>query len=155
MTNRKKEVIHFLEWMRNGVAFCTTWFLILVLAYCYISGVQTIITTFLIKMIVWIIGGVFIFNLFFTNLIITKWSFIRRLSGFMVIISLYECLGFYWFEFFEKAGSVIQWTVFAGIVLVLYLICIAIYQRYSKRQGEIYSQALQRYQQKRSMENGE
>lgn len=152
--NRKKDVIHFLEWMRNGVVFCTTWFLILVLAYCYLSGVQTLLTTSLIKMLVWIIGGVFIFNLFFTHLLIRKWSFVSRLSGFMIAISFYECVGFYWLGLFEGTGSAIQWSVFVGIVLVLYLICIAIYHRYSRRQGEIYSQALQRYQQKRSMENG-
>ena len=154
MMNRKKDVIDFLEWMRNGVAFCTTWFLILVLAYCYLSGVQTVLTTSLIKMIVLIIGGVFIFNLLFTHLIIRKWSFVSRLSGFMIAISFYECVGFYWLGFFQGTGTAIQWFVFIGIVLFLYLICIAIFQIYSRRQGEIYSQALQQYQQKRSMENG-
>lgn len=154
MMNRKKDVIHFLEWMRNGVAFCTTWFLILVLVYCYLSDVQTLLTTSLIKMLVWIIGGVFIFNLFFTHLIIRKWSFVSRLSGFMIAVSFYESVGFYWLGFFQGTGSAIQWSAFVGIVLVLCLICIAIYHRYSRRQGEIYSQALQRYQQKRSMENG-
>lgn len=155
MRNRKKDMLQFLKWMRNGIAFCTTWLFVLVLAYCYFSGVQSILTTSLIKMVIWIIGGVFIFNIFFTHLIITKWRFIKRLSCFMAVISVYECLGFYWLEFFSGAGTATQWLAFVGIILVLYLICIAIYHRYSKRQGKIYTQALQEYQQKRSMENGE
>lgn len=155
MRNRKKDMIQFLEWMRNGIAFCTTWLFVLVLAYCYFSGIQSILTIYLIKMLLWIIGGVFIFNLFFTHLIIINWSFVKRLSCFLAVISIYECLGFYWLEFFSGVGTATQWFIFVGIILALYLICIAIYQRYSKRQGEIYTQALQEYQLKRSTENGE
>ena len=155
MRNRKKDMIQFLEWMRNGIAFCTTWILILVLAYCYFSGIQSILTIGLIKMVLWIIGGVFIFNLIFTHLIITRWRFINRLCCFLIVICVYECLGFYWLELFSGVGTATQWFAFVGIILVLYLICIAIYQRYSKRQGEIYTQALQEYQKKRSTENGE
>lgn len=153
MPNRKEDRIQFLKWMRNGTAFCTTWFLILILVYNYLCGIQSILTMDLIKMVFWIIGGVFLFNCFFTRLIIKKWHFIARLSCFMVVISVYECLGFYWFGLFSGAGSIIQWFVFSGIILTLYLICIAIYQRYSKRQGEIYTQALRNYQTKRSMQN--
>lgn len=155
MRNYKKDIIQFLEWTRNGVAFCTTWFLVLILAYNYFNGIQTISTDNLIKMVLWIIGGVLIFNLFFTRIIIAKWGFIKRLSCFMAVISIYECLGFYWLDFFSDRGTVIQWFIFVGIVLVLYLICVAIYHIYSKRQGEIYTQALKQYQQKRSMKNGE
>ena len=36
MRNRKKDIIQFFVWMRNGIAFCTTWFLVLTLAYNYI-----------------------------------------------------------------------------------------------------------------------
>lgn len=155
MRNRKKDVIQFLEWMRNGIAFCTTWLFIIVLAYCYFHGIQSILTIGLIKMVLWVIGGVFIFNLFFTRLVITKWRFIKRLSCFMAAISIYECLGFYWLAFFSGVGTAAQWFILIGIILVLYLICIAIYHRYSKHQGEIYTQALQEYQKKRSIEHAE
>lgn len=153
MRNRKRNIIQFFTWMRNGIAFCTTWFLVLILTYNYISHKQTILTESLIKMMFWIIGGVFIFNLLFTRLLIIKWRFIKRLSFFMIIIGLYQCLGFYWLGFFSTEGTVIQWFLFIMIILFLYLICIAIYCNYSKKQGEIYTQALQKYQQKRSKEN--
>lgn len=154
MKNHKKDIIQFLEWTRNGIAFCTAWFLILLLAYNYFNDIQTVSTLNLIKMVVWITGGVLIFNSFFTRLIIKKLGFVKRLSCFMAVISIYECIGFYWFGFFSDSGSTAQWLIFVGIVLVLYLICIAIYHIYSKRQGEIYTQALKQYQNKRSMQNG-
>ena len=102
----------------------------------------------------WIVGGVFIFNLLFTRFMIKKWSFTARLTCFMGAISLYECLGFYWFGFFEGKGSIIQWGTFVGIILALYFVCIMIYQRYSKSQGEIYTKKLHKYQAERSVQHG-
>ncbi|MFR1709504.1 MAG: hypothetical protein ACLSV2_11425 [Clostridium sp.] len=151
MQKRKKDIIQFWVWMRNGIAFCTSWLLILMLAYNYIFNIQIILTNTLIKLVLWIIGGVFIFNLFFTPLIIKRWSFTKRLTCFMSVFSLYEGVGFYQFGFFMGKDAAAQWLRFIGIVFVLYLICIAIYNRYSKKQGEIYTQALQEYQQQRSM----
>ena len=154
MHKYKEEFLKFLVWMRNGTAFCTTWFLILMLVYNSIYNIPSISTNILIKLILLSFAGVFLFNLFFTCLFIKKWSFVKRLSGFMIVISLYECLCFYSLDFFQSAGTVIGWIIFVGIVLILYFCCIAIYQQYSKKQGEIYTKSLQTYQQKRRIENG-
>ena len=152
MTQRKNDLIQFFEWMRNGIAFVTTWFLILLLVYSAITGIKVIQTATLIKMLVWIIGAVFIFNLFFTKILFKKWSFLKRLSTFMILISIYELVGFYWFNFFTGKENLFQWLIFISIVLVLYAVSIFIYQRISKKQGEIYTDALKHYQQKRLME---
>jgi len=151
MKERKKEMIHFVVQMRNGFAFCTAWFLILVLLVCYIYNQQTISVNSLVKLLVLIVGGVFIFNLLFTRILIRKWSFTRRLTIFMLSISIYECAGFYWLGFFRGKGTFVQWIMFVGIVCGLYFCCIAIYRHYSKRQGEIYTQALKKYQQQRGI----
>lgn len=154
MYKYKEDFLKFLVWMRNGTAFCTTWFLILMLVYNSFFNIPAISTNILIKLILLSFGGVFLFNLFFTCLFIKKWRFIKRLTGFMIVMSLYECLFFYSLEFFRGSGTIIEWIVFTTIVLVLYFCCIAIYQRYSKKQGEIYTKSLKAYQQKRRMENG-
>lgn len=151
MGNFKSEVIRFAVWMRNGVAFCTTWFLILILAYNYIFNIQNISTKSLMKVVLLIIGGVLIFNLSFTRIIIKKWNFMVRLTFFMCAISLYECLGFYWLGYFK--GVAVQWLIFIGIILVLYFICAVLYQKYSKKQGEIYTKGLQKYQMERNMQH--
>ena len=154
MSKNKKELLKFFVWMRNGTAFCTTWFLILTLIYYSIHNIPAISTNMLIKLILLSLGGVFVFNLFFTNLFIQKWSFIKRLTGFMMVISLYECICFYYLDFFKNKGSIKEWLIFIGIVLLLYFLCIVIYQQYSKKQSEIYTKSLQEYQEKRRMENG-
>lgn len=154
MKNHKKDIIQFLTWMRNGTAFCTTWFLILILVYNSFFGIQNIQTESLIKMVLWIVGAVFLFNLFLSVFIIKKWRFIKRLSCFMVSISLYECLGFYWIGLWSESGTAMEWLTFIGVILALYFVCIAIYQQYSKRKETIYTEALQEYQKQRSIENG-
>lgn len=149
-----KNIIKFFVWMRNGIAFCMTWLLIIWIAYCHISNQQQISVSMLTKLLFFVIGGVWIFNILFTKVFIKNWTFTKRLTCFMVLFSLYECLNFYWIGFFSGMGTFIQWLVFIGIICVLYFICIAIYQRYSNKQGEIYTQALIKYQQQRRNVNG-
>lgn len=154
MKRNKSNLLLFFEWMRNGTAFCTTWFLILILIYSCVWEIPTISTRFLIKMILFSVGAVFLFTLFFTQTMIKKWSFIKRLTGFMISICVYQCVSFYFFDFFQDKGTIKEWLVFIGIILASYFCCIFIYQQYSRRQGEIYTKSLQAYQEKRSMEHG-
>lgn len=153
MRNHKKDFLHFMVYMRNGISYSVSWFLILLLIYNKLCNHQAISTDGLIKLVALTIGAVFIFNLLFTRFIIKKWNFMTRLTIFMVSICLYEGAGFYWLRIFIHKDATFEWLVFIGIVFVLYLICILIYQKHSKKQGEIYTQALQQYQQKRSMKN--
>lgn len=146
MKNNKKNILQFLVWLRNGTAFCTTWFLIIWLIYSHISNHQTISVNGLTKLLLLVFGGVFIFSILFTQLLIRRWSFTKRLTGFMATISIYECAGFYWIGIFSGAGTFLQWIAFLGIVCFLYLLCIAVYQQYSRRLGTIYTQALEKYQ---------
>lgn len=155
MSKRKTELLKFLVWMRNGTAFCTTWFLILILVFNSMFDIPSVSTNKLINLILLSMGGVFLFNLFFTCLFIKSWSFTKRLTGFMIGISIYECFCFYSLGIFQKSGSILEWIIFIGIVLVLYFCCIAMYQQYSKKQGELYTRSLQVYQEKRRIENGE
>lgn len=155
MKKNKKNLQQFLIYMRNGTAFCTTWFLILILGCSHIFQIHTISINLLTKIVFLIIGGVLIFSSLFTQIFINRWCFTKRLNCFMLFISLYECIGFYWIGLFEGTGSFIQWSSFIGIICVLYFLCIIIYQRYSRRQGEMYTQVLKQYQQHRRNENGQ
>lgn len=142
-------MIPFLASMRNGIAFCTTWFLILGLLYCHIFNRQVVSVDSLTRLLLFVIGGVFLFNLLFTKLLIKHWGFVARLSCFMALFSLYEGVAFYLIGLFQDKGNFMQWGIFIGIIFVLYVICIVIYQQYSKRQGALYTQALETYQQER------
>lgn len=149
-----KNILQFMVWMRNGIAYAVSWFLILLLIYNKLCGHQAISTDSLTKMVVWTVGAVFLFNLLFTRFLIKNWNFMTRLTVFMISICVYEGAGFYWLGVFVRKGTLLQWLIFIGIVFILYLICIAIYHKYSKKQGELYTRALQQYQQERRMQNG-
>ena len=51
MKNNKNDIIKFFVWMRNGIAFCTTWLLIIWIAYCHISNQQQISVSMLTKLL--------------------------------------------------------------------------------------------------------
>lgn len=155
MEKNSKYIAQFFVWLRNGIAFCTSWFLILLLIYNSVYNVPDIKTESLIKLVFFVTGGVLLFCIFFTQLFIRRWSFLSRLTGFMILFSVYESGAFYYLGIFKRTGTFVEWLIFAGIVLVLYFICIIIYHFYSKEKGELYTQALKKYQEKRNMENGE
>lgn len=49
---KKKDIVKFLTWLRNGTAFCASWFLFLVLIACRISRTEFISAHSLEKMMV-------------------------------------------------------------------------------------------------------
>lgn len=153
MKTTKKDLIQFFTWLRNGIAFSVTWFLILKLIYNRMAHIQTISTDNLLKMVIWLSGGVLLFCLLFTRILFKKMGFTGRLTCFMLLFGVYECLYFYWRGYFTTEGTIGQRVLFFGIILGLYLICIAIYQKHSKRYGEIYTKALKKYQQERISSN--
>ena len=151
---RKKEWILFLTWMRNGSAFCISWFLILWVLYNSFYGIPTVTTKHLTELIVLVITGVFLFCTFFTGLFLRNWSFTFRLTCFLIAISILECIAFYRLGLFVREGSVTEWAVFIGIILALYTACILIYRVYSRHRGELYTKGLKQYQQSRREEHG-
>ena len=155
MVLRKQELKKFLIWMRNGISFAVTWFLILLLVGSYGLNIPQIAVTTLIKMVVLTAGGVFLFCICFTKLILVYWSFIKRLSFFVVLLSVYQVVGFYWIGFFVNGGSVLQWVIYAAIVIVLYFCCLLIYYARYRKEGKMYTQALSEYQKRRREHHGE
>ena len=151
--NTKKELKTFFAWLRNGTCFAVTWFLILELIVRWISGADTISIVNLTKTIVWTVGGVFIFCVAITRLFIRKFGFTARLTIFMSAITLYEILFFYNIGLFVDTSYLDQWLLFFAIILCLYFICLVIYGSYRKKKCELYTYALQKYQQERRCVN--
>ena len=147
--NTKKELKIFFIWLRNGTCFAVTWFLILELIVSWISGTDTISVVNLTKTIVWTLGGVLIFCVAFTRLFIRRFGFTARLTIFMLAITFYEILFFYSIGLFGDISYLHQWMLFFSIILCLYFICLVIYGSYRKKKCELYTHALQQYQQER------
>lgn len=144
----REKIKKFLVWMRNGISISFTWLALLLLILSIALGLETISVTVLARMLVFVTGGVFLFTLLFSDVVIRKLGFVGRLTSFMLIFSVYEGCCFYLFGLFHGEGSFLQWLIFAGIIAILYFLCIGIFRIYSRRKGVEYTQALQRYQQK-------
>ena len=155
MVLRKQELKKFLIWMRNGTSFAVTWFLILLLAGSYGLNISQIAVATLTKMVVLTTGGVFLFSICFTKLVLVRWSFIKRLSFFVVLLSIYQAVGFCWTGFFVNSGSALQWVVYAATIIVLYFICLLIYYTSYKKESKVYTHALSEYQKRRKEHHGE
>ena len=54
---RKKDLIQFFVWMRNGTAFCISWFLLLLVIAHSLSHTESISTLALAKMMLLSAGG--------------------------------------------------------------------------------------------------
>ena len=152
---RKQELKKFLIWMRNGISFAVTWFLILLLAGSHMLNIPVITVSGLTKLVILVAGGVFLFCLSFTKFFFLRWSFLKRISFFMALLCIYQVMGLYWVGFFKGTGTVVQWGIYAGIVLILYSCCVLIYHAYYSKKSKIYTQALNEYQKKRGNNHGE
>lgn len=150
----KHNVIQFFKWMRNGIAFVYTWFILLLLIKNCMLKVENVSTIELSKLLVMTVGGVFLFCLFFSKLILKKTSFLFRLTCFMISITVYEIGCFYWLGVFNGLGSVKQWIILGGIILILYFICIGIFYLTNVQKEDMYTKSLISYQQRRNHING-
>ena len=154
MERKESKCITFFKWMRNGVAFCFTWLVLLLLIRNLFLGIEVISTESLGKIWMSVCGGVLLFTIFFSGLFLKKIEFVIRLTCFMFLIGLYESVCFYWLGIFTEQGSFGQWLLFGGIIVSLYAISMIIYEIYSRKKAVTYTHALHHYQEKRGIENG-
>lgn len=155
MDKNKVLIKEFAIWMRNGVAISFTWLMLLFLIRNRIFGIKQIDTNMVEKLLVMVIGGVFLFTLFFLKGIVRKIGFVSRMTGFTFLFMAFEILCFYWMGIFSGTGSVITWAIFFLIFIILYGISIDIYFIYSKKKGELYTETLNQYKKVRNQRNYE
>jgi len=151
--NKKKEWIKFMICMRNGISFVFTWLVFLWLLFDRVYGLNSVDGNRMLRLLLFVAGGVLLFAICFTKVLISRWNFTPRLTCFMLVFGVYEGIGFYYLGIFQRIGTIAEWLMFAGTILVFYAACILIYEIYSRKRGELYTQALTEYQKKRRLEH--
>lgn len=158
MTQFKQYLPQFLTWLRNGFAFCTTWFLILLIAFGVLHDAETVTMQALVHLLLWCAGASLLFCLIFTRLVLRSFGFTLRLVLFLVLAAGYQfLLPIYWMnplrflfgeQFPMQYGGIPDFnvSVYVGIMVVLFASCMVIYHFYSKKKGALYTEALRRYQ---------
>ena len=149
----KERITKFGVWMRNGICFAFTWLMLLSILGNYILGQETMSVDGISKLFVFVTGGVFLFTILFSDVFFRKISFIKTLTAFMLLFGVYESICFYWMGIFYEKKGIVQWGIFAAIILAFYFVCIGIYHIYSDKKEMQYTHALQKYQEKKRGEN--
>lgn len=144
-------VKNFLNWIRNGTSFLVTWFVFLIIVFGYIFDIDSLKIETLFKIFILSFGAVFIFTLLFSKVIIKKINFSVRLTIFMVLIAIYQFVGFYWIGLFVDNVNIGQLVIFLSTILISYFISMGIYSVYSKKCSDVYTNALHKYQQQRKV----
>ncbi|MBQ7013125.1 MAG: hypothetical protein IJN11_04315 [Oscillospiraceae bacterium] len=158
MSYFKPYLLQFLTWMRNGFAFCTTWFLILLTGFGLLHGAEAVTMKAIVFLLLWCAGAVLLFCLMFTRLLLRRMGFTSRLIVFMGLMAGYQLLLPIWWMnplhfLFGEPFPLLYGSMTSGGMLVYILIiamlcgtCLAIHHVYSKKKGALYTQALQKYQ---------
>lgn len=153
MRSKKKEWIKFIIWMRNGTAFVFTWLVFLWLIFDKFYERNTVCSDAMLRLLLFVVGGVLLFSVCFTETLVLHWRFTSRLTCFVLLLGIYEGIGFYYLGIFQRTGTISEWLLFSGIIFMLYAVCIWIHELYSRKKGELYTLALTEYQEKRRMEH--
>lgn len=139
--NIKKQLLYF----RNGLAFSFSWIVLCVVALCVLSGEEQVSISLLINLFVLCGWASVSFVSCFMNRKLQKKPFMARLSLFYVLLIPIEVVIFCHMQLF---AGLTPWLIFAGIVLILYVICILLEVFVFRKEGLRYTEMLKRYNQK-------
>ena len=150
MKRSKKDWSSFLIWLRNGISFCFTWFVVLGILLCRVRRLELLPVSLLLRLFFLVCGGVFLFCLWFSPFFFRKMRFFTRLTGFFLLFAPYEFGSFYALGLFHWAETTTAKTiVFFCTILIFYLLCLCVDSFVCARQGQQYTQRLKEFQQKK------
>jgi hypothetical protein len=127
--------------------------MILTLIICQMRGIQNIGVDLLGKLLAFCLISSIELVIFFSSCLITNKSFIFRLNGFVALFLPTEIAFLYIAGLFKGEGIGIQWAIFVGIIIVLYLICVILDKTIFRKQGQEYTVQLDRYKEERRDES--
>jgi len=139
----------FLGVIRDGAAYSFSWFVILILIISAVSGKHDIGIDFLCRLLGFCLFSSAVFAVFFSDCFLVNKSFLTRLSGFFAVFLPTEIGFLYMSGILSGAGTIWEWVIFVGIVVVLYLICVFLDMTFYRKKGQEYTSQLDRYKEKR------
>lgn len=134
---------------RNGLAFSFAWLVMVILIIALITGTASISTVFLAKLFLLCIGAAMLFAISFSEELLKKSSFIKRLTLFVLTFIPLEVLIFYWMGLFKGTGKPGQWLIFVGSIIVMYLISLILDVTVYANRGKKYTSQLNEYKKRR------
>ncbi len=134
-----------LENIRNAVAYSFAWLVICAIVVALLTENEVITVSFLVKLLGLCLWGSICFTVCFRNIRLEKRGFIFSLTLFYIFFIPVEIFMFYLMGIFRKTGSIGLWSVFGGIITMLYIISVLIDKVRMKKKAEIYTKKLMKY----------
>lgn len=135
----------FLVWFRNGLAFSYAWLVLCTVIWALASGKEGISASFLIKLFILCIWGVFVFRISFISRRVQKKGFLFSLTLFYLLFIPAEIALLYFMKVFTTKGSIWQWGAFGAIVVLTYVSSVVIDVCIMRKKAVLYTQKLQAY----------
>lgn len=137
---------------RNGMAFSFSWLVLCTMILAAMYGRDSISVGTLLKIFVLCVWAVLCFIVCFGNALIKKKGFIFRLTLFYGLFIPVEVIMFFFMHIFTMPGKLLEWGVFAALIVSFYVVCVLINNIVCKKQGVIYTEQLKAYNERRTHE---
>lgn len=136
---------NFVAYIRNGLCFSFSWIMLMLMFGAFFSGRKGIETDFLFKAFFMCLYGAVCFAVCFTDFLIRTKGFIFRLTVLFVTFIPVEVFMFYKMNLFAGKGTVLEWMIFAAIVISFYVTCLVLDKTVFKDKAERYTRLLNEY----------
>ena len=143
-------LIPFFKKVRDFTAYIFSWLVILVLIISFVSGNLSVSAALLGKTLLLSVVAAVSLTVAFTRTVIRKKGFLFRINLFALVFIPAEIAVFYWMGIFSGTGTPVQWLIFFGVILFLYIVSVVIGTLACRKEGRAINDMLDNYKKGRN-----
>ncbi|HBI52767.1 MAG TPA: hypothetical protein DDX72_08315 [Ruminococcaceae bacterium] len=148
-------VIPFLKKIRDYTAYIFSWLTIIILIVSFISGNVSISALLLARILLLSAIAAVSCTVAFTRTVIRRKGFLFRINLFALVFIPAEIAVFYRIGIFAGTGTPVQWLIFFGVILFLYIVSVGIGTLACRKEGRSINNMLDNYKKGRNKNYGE
>ena len=148
-------VIPFLKKIRDYTAYIFSWLTIIILIVSFISGNVSISALLFARILLLSAIAAVSCTVAFTRTVIRRKGFLFRINLFALVFIPAEIAVFYRIGIFAGTGTPVQWQIFFGVILFLYIVSVGIGTLACRKEGRSINNMLDNYKKGRNKNYGE
>lgn len=143
-------LIPFLKNIRDYTSYIFSWLTILIIIASFIGGNVSISAELLGKTLLLSVIAAVSLTVAFTRTVIRKKGFLFRINLFALVFIPAEIAVFYSMGIFSGTGTPVQWLIFFGVILFLYIVSVSIGTLVCRKEGRSINEMLDNYKKGRN-----
>lgn len=143
-------LIPFLKKIRDYTSYIFSWLTILIIIASFIGGNVSIPAELLGKTLLLSVIAAVSLTVAFTRTVIRKKGFLFRINLFALVFIPAEIAVFYSMGIFSGTGTPVQWLIFFGVILFLYIVSVGIGTLVCRKEGRSINEMLDNYKKGRN-----